>query len=199
MVNTKVREFLATAKAMINNPKSVFSSLAKDSRFAPHFKFLIALWIVGSILTALGNILFGFLFPLIQVSIAKQPGPPAGLFQQVLVSQVVGIPLAVILGIVVTMIGTAFLHGWIKIFGGKGKFVKTFQLNVYSMIPSMLFGWVPIASLIASIYSIYLLIVGVQTLHNMSKRRAIIMAISLYAAVFIIGLLLASVTPRTTG
>ncbi len=191
----EIQNFVATAKATINAPKTVFAKLSDDKKFKPHMRFFVILWIVGSVLTALGRILFGYVVPLIQ----QKPMPEASVIQQFFIGQLVGIPLGVILGVLVSLIGTAVLHGWIKLFRGKGNFVKTFQLNVYAMVPATLFGWVPIASLVASFYGMYLTILGIEALHKVTRRKAVIIVISLYVIVWFVGFFVAGFIPQPQG
>lgn len=79
-------------------------------------------------------------------------------------------------GWLATFIHAAIAHVWIKLFGGKGSYVKTYQLVVYTGTPGYLYGWIPvIGNIISFFHSIILSIVGVQKTHKVSTKRAIIL------------------------
>ena len=80
-----------------------------------------------------------------------------------------------VLCILFNFVWAGILHVWILIFGGKGDYKQTYQLNVYSSIPYYLLGWFPLIGLLACIYSVYLLIIGTQEAHGIPKMKSILM------------------------
>lgn len=67
-----------------------------------------------------------------------------------------------------------FNHLFVLLFGGRAGIKKTFQAFLYGMTPVILISWLPFAFLLVSIYSMYLIICGLRTLHEMTTRRAVL-------------------------
>lgn len=82
--------------------------------------------------------------------------------------------IGVIFNIASSFIVAGILHVWITIFGGKAKYLRTYQLYVYAKTPHLLFGWIPLIGGIVWLYTIFLLIIGTQKLHGMSRKKAIL-------------------------
>jgi len=94
-----------------------------------------------------------------------------------------------VLVIIFNFIWAGILHVWILIFGGKKGYKQTYQLSIYSSIPTYLLGWFPLIGLFASVYSVYLLIIGTQEVHGISKMKSILMyviPIAVFALLIII-------------
>jgi hypothetical protein len=195
-IQDQARQHFATAKFVINQPKKVFEKLKKDKQRSPHIMYLLFLWIVGSILTVIGHIFFNYLFPIILPSLSKTVGvAPSVSFDQFLLAQLLSIPVSVVIGMIFTLAGSVLLHLWIRLFKGKGDLTKTLQLNIYAMTPGMLFGWLPIVSFIASLYGLYLTVIGAHILHQIPVRRAIIM----FVIIPLIAIIVATVVAISLG
>lgn len=69
-------------------------------------------------------------------------------------------------------IWTGIIHLWVKLFGGREDYTKTFQTLIYSSTPSVLFGWIPLIGDLTGIYSFVLLVIGVSEVHKMSKLKS---------------------------
>jgi len=90
--------------------------------------------------------------------------------------------------LVISFAWVGLLQAWILLFGGKEDFSKTYQLNAYSSTPSLVLGWIPFVGFFASLYGIFLLIVGTQKLHGVEKNKSILMYVvplALVALLFI--------------
>lgn len=79
-----------------------------------------------------------------------------------------------LLGLILIFLIVGLLHIWIKIFGGKNKYTKTFELFVYSETPPLLFGWIPFLGGICFIWSVILLVIGTQQVHGLSRTKSIL-------------------------
>ncbi len=71
------------------------------------------------------------------------------------------------------IIGIIFL--WIKIWGGKNTYSKTFELISYAQTPSLLFGWIPFVGFSSVVWSLILLVIGTEKIHQLNKTRTIVM------------------------
>lgn len=81
--------------------------------------------------------------------------------------------LAYVAALIGVFVWTGILHIWIMIWGGKGSYAETFRLNVYSSLPRLVFGWIPVVGGLVWIYDLILAIIGVQKLHKVSRAKAI--------------------------
>ncbi len=92
------------------------------------------------------------------------------------------------ISLVSAFVGSGVLHVFARILKGKGNFSATFKAVVYGDTPALLLGWIPLVSIVAGIYSLYLVIKGISVLHSVSMGRAFVIAFVLPA---IVGLALA--------
>lgn len=163
-------KFVETAKTIVNSPSEFFNKLKKEKGFRPALEYLVILWVVGSLLTAAANMMFGYLLPLVTGTLTQQISFPV-----LLISQIVAALISAAVGVVLSGALSIVLHLWIKVFRGKGTLTNTFQINSYALTPSMLFGWLPIANIVASIFGVYLLMVGAEKIHDLSRKKTILM------------------------
>ncbi len=69
--------------------------------------------------------------------------------------------------------------------GGRGDFADSFKSAVYAQTPSLLLGWIPIISIIFTIWSIVLLFFGVRESTSLDTTKAVI-AIVVAVVIYII-------------
>ena len=67
----------------------------------------------------------------------------------------------------------AFQHIFVLLFGGEGGIAQTLKAMMYSAVPVLVLGWIPIVNIIAAIWSVVLLILGIRELHQISTERSI--------------------------
>ena len=96
-----------------------------------------------------------------------------------------GLILAFISGIIGLILWAVFLHVGAKVAGGRGDFADSFKSAVYAQTPSMLLGWIPLISIIFTIWAIVLLFLGVRELHEVDTMKAVI-AVVIAVVLFII-------------
>lgn len=88
-------------------------------------------------------------------------------------------------------ITTGIIHLFIMMFGGKKGYSKTYQIMIYSSVPTWLLGWVPyVGGLIGFVYGIYLIIKGTSQVHNLSIGKAIGVYASLIAAFMLFAMII---------
>lgn len=151
--------FLEKVKKVLTSPTEFFEKVKGEEGIGEAFKYYI-------IFSLIYNIIFGLLvnFGLSGIPI-EQMGPFRALG--------LALPIAFfIISLISLFIGTAILHAFAKIFGGKGDYSETFKAVVYGATPSLLLGWVPFIGLILVFYSLYLQIKGISMLHQVSMGRA---------------------------
>ena len=72
---------------------------------------------------------------------------------------------------------------------GNAGFAGTFRVSAYSSVTSLV-SWIPVIGWIASLYGIYLAIVGVREIHNTSTGKAAIVVLIPAVVVFLLVLVI---------
>jgi hypothetical protein len=75
-----------------------------------------------------------------------------------------------------------------NLFGGKAGFEPTFRVVAYSWAP-LVIGWVPIIAGIAVIYSVYLMIRGLERIQQLDATRAVLTVLLGAGALFALGII----------
>lgn len=82
----------------------------------------------------------------------------------------------------------AWLHIWIYIFKGREGYFETMKSTIYSLTPVLLFGWIPIANIIAWIWYFILQIFSLSELHRIPASHVflayIISLVPIFLALF---------------
>lgn len=152
-------EILNKVKKILTDPKGFFEGDKKDTSIETALKFNAILLIV--------SVVTGALFA---TAIMKPFGNISGMNSNISIASLV---IGYIMAIVGTFIAAGIMHLWIKLFGGKGDYTKTFQMFVYANTPRMLFSWIPVIGTIgAPIYGLYIWIIGATVLHGFTKKKA---------------------------
>ncbi len=81
--------------------------------------------------------------------------------------------MMIIAALVILFIGTAWLHLWVYLFGGRNGFRETLKALAFGETPALLLGWIPLLGLLALIWSLVLTFLGVRELHGISTGRAL--------------------------
>lgn len=85
-----------------------------------------------------------------------------------------------------------------KMVGGSGTYEATMRVASYANIVNVI-GWIPIVSIIGSIYGLWLTVVGIREIHKLTLSKAIIAVLIAIAIVFVIVVLLAIIGIGITG
>ncbi len=96
----------------------------------------------------------------------------------------------IVLFLVGLVIGGAILHLFVSLVGGRKGLEQTLKAVMYSSTPIFVLGWIPIVGLLAALYALFLEILAVRELHQISTGRAVL-AVLLPLLIFIILVVLA--------
>lgn len=143
-----LKNYLEQAKSVLTQPKQFFAKMAVTGGYRGPAVFIIITTIIGSLLSLFVS---GIFSPLI------------------LAGMVVLSPLA----IVGVMIAAAIIHILLKILGAKRNYEATFRVFSYAYAVS-LFSWIPLVGVFASLYGIYLEVIGLSKVHSISKLRVLV-------------------------
>ncbi|MBW2996475.1 YIP1 family protein [Candidatus Woesearchaeota archaeon] len=80
--------------------------------------------------------------------------------------------LSFIIGIVAFFIMLWIYNLIISWLGGKQGIIRTFQAIIYGLTPVILLSWLPFVNIIATLYSVYLTIIGISKLQQITIKKA---------------------------
>ena len=150
-------EFAEKIKGFFIEPQKSFKEVKKE-KTADYLWYFGLLALIPSIIGAVfGKLTFALFWP----NIAS--------FGALLTFVIVYIMLWI-----TTFVGGAWLHVWIKLFGGKAEVDKTFKALVYGDTPYYLLGWIPFISIIFVIWSWILGIIGLSEYHRIEWWKVFI-------------------------
>jgi hypothetical protein len=112
---------------------------------------------------------------------------------------VIGTIVLFILGLV---IGGAILHLFVYLVGGRKGLEQTLKSVMYSSTPIFVLGWIPIVGFLAALYALFLEILAVRELHQISTGRAVLAVLLLLLILIILAVLALSlflIVSSTTG
>jgi hypothetical protein len=94
--------------------------------------------------------------------------------------------LAILIGIFITGLIT---HAFVLLMGGEKGVVQTIKTTMYASTPALLLGWIPYVSIIGSIWSLVLLVLGLKENQNMEiGNAALVVIIPLVLWIILLGL-----------
>ena len=150
-------EFVEKIKGFFIEPQKSFKEVKNEKAESYLIYFAILALIPSAIGALIGSVTFSLLSPSL-----------AGL------GAAMTFVLAYVMFWITMFVGGAWLHVWIKLFGGKGDIDKTFKALVYSDTPYYLLGWIPILSIIFIIWSWILGIIGLSEYHKIEWWKVFI-------------------------
>jgi hypothetical protein len=151
-----VQSFINAVRGVVTAPVGFFRGIRRQGDFVNPLIFAIICYEVSAIL--------GGLLGLVGVGMGDAQG--FGSF-------LIGIILAPIGAAIVLFIGAGILHLLVMLIVGSRNagYEGTFRVGAYSAVTSLV-SWIPIIGLIASLYGIYLAIVGMREVHNTTTGKA---------------------------
>lgn len=158
-------DFVERVKGFLLNPVESFNKY-KTEEFGEAFKYYLVLAVIGSILTALVSALgMGSYMGAVPGFGGAGLGIAmiAGFFIFMLIMWIIGL-----------FIGSAIVHIFVIILGGKQGFIKTVMAMIYSSTPSMLLSWIPVIGILAGLWALVLEVLALREIQEMSTARAIL-------------------------
>lgn len=81
--------------------------------------------------------------------------------------------LVIVFGFVGVFLSGLWIHLWVYVFGGRKGIPQTIKTVIYGQTPSWLFGWIPFVNFFIWIWTLYLYVVGIRELHEISTGKAV--------------------------
>ena len=169
-----VQSFINAVRSVVTAPVGFFRSIRREGDFVNPLIFAIICYEVSAIL--------GGLLSLVGVSMGGTRG-----FGSFLVSIILA-PIGVVIGL---FIGAGILHLLVMLIVGSRNsgYEGTFRVGAYSSVTSLV-SWIPFIGWIASLYGIYLAIMGIREVHNTTTGRAALVVLIPAVVVFLLVLLI---------
>jgi hypothetical protein len=184
-----VREKLGFFEKIIGvlfNPKSFFETIRQEKSYKPVIVYLVVISTVVIILQLIFLTVMGTIFDTSAHTGGVGVGYPMGgvpdMGDQLLMiglCVMAMIPISLVFMLVVSFISAAIYHVVSMIFQSKEPFLETYKATVYGQTPGILFSvfanipYLSCLSMIFSIWSIVLMVIGLKTLQRLSTGRAV--------------------------
>ena len=155
-------DFIVTrVKGFLLKPVETFQQSRNDEPGVV-FSYFAALLLINAILSAI--------IALIGIeTMPRLAGMPEGIAIPVIVFL-----MALAGGFILTLIFAAWLHLWVYILGGRKGIMQTFKAIIYGHTPRLLLGWIPFIGFIFVLWSLFLAILGIRELQELSTTKAIL-------------------------
>jgi hypothetical protein len=172
-----VQSFINAVRGVVTAPVGFFRGIRRQGDFVNPLIFAIICYEVSAIL--------GGLLGLVGVGMGDAQG--FGSF-------LIGIILAPIGAAIGLFIGAGILDLLVMLIVGSRNagYEGTFRVGAYSAVTTLV-SWIPIIGLIASLYGIYLAIMGIREVHNTSTGKAAIVVLIPAVVVFLLVVLIIAV------
>lgn len=163
----RLKNYLRRIYQIFKHPTKTFEEISTDKLGRSLLYFLIIEIILSIIL-----IIFGYFFIRIFIS---------GFFENSYSLQWMTLPLLLVMiplgGFIAILAFSLFIHIFVLVFGGKGRFSQTLKVAIYSSTPAILLFWLPPLFIVAVVYSTVLTCIGICILQKLTKIRAIFASI----------------------
>jgi hypothetical protein len=70
-----------------------------------------------------------------------------------------------------------YYHVFVILFGGQKGLTQTVKTVMYASTPALLLGWIPFVSIIGSVWTVILIIIGVRENQDMTTGRAVLVVL----------------------
>jgi hypothetical protein len=162
-----VQSFISTVRRVVLQPVDFYRGILRRGDFLNPLIFAIICYEVYSILSGILAL--------------------AGIGQQTFAGFIVSLILAPIFAAIGLFIAAGILHLLVMLIVGSGNsgFEATFRVGAYAAVTSLV-SWIPIIGWIASLYGIYLGIVGIREVHATTTGRAALVVLIPAAVVLLL-------------
>ena len=162
-----VQSFISTVRRVVLQPVDFYRGILRRGDFLNPLIFAIICYEVYSILSGILAL--------------------AGIGQQTFAGFIVSLILAPIFAAIGLFIAAGILHLLVMLIVGSGNsgFEATFRVGAYAAVTSLV-SWIPFIGWIASLYGIYLAIVGIREVHTTTTGKAAIVVLIPAAVVLLI-------------
>jgi hypothetical protein len=142
--------FLPTARGVAFQPKAFFAAVPRDSNYGPPLAFALICAEVSALLSGILGLGSRGIGGLIVLLVATAIGGAIGLFVVSLIAQLL----------------VNFIVG-----PKNAGYAATFRVASYALVTNLL-SWIPVVGVLASLYGLYLAVVGIREVHQTTTGQA---------------------------
>lgn len=177
-----VDNFVSTWKSVVLSPENFFKSMPTKGGYEEPLKFAVVNFLIYGVMLGIFALLLAGLMAPFAPALPIFAGVAALLY-------VIVIP---VLGVIGLFIGGIILLVCFKIVGGTGSYESTVRILSY-VSALYAIAWIPIVGFLASLYGIYLAIVGGKYVHNLTMGKSAIAVLIPIIVLVIIAIILAAI------
>jgi hypothetical protein len=161
-------EYLELIKGFFLSPVETFQKV-KDTRYSDTLVYFLALVVINTVLT----------IPVMLLTFPSVGTVFVGIFQQLgfgtltAFGNVLFAVMMIIGSLVCLFIGAAWVHLWVYLFGGRKGYRETLKALAFGDTPALLLGWIPLVGMLAGLWSLFISVLGIRELHEISTNRAL--------------------------
>lgn len=161
-------EYLEMIQGFVLSPAETFRKV-KDTSTSDTLVYFLALVVINTVLT----------IPVMLLTFPSMGTVFVGMFQQLgfgtltAFGNVLFALMMIIGSLVFLFIGSAWVHLWVYLFGGRKGYRETLKALAFGDTPALLFGWVPLVGMLAGIWSLVISVLGIRELQEISTNRAL--------------------------
>ncbi|MBI2676265.1 MAG: YIP1 family protein [Candidatus Aenigmarchaeota archaeon] len=168
----KEMTLLEKAGTVLKDPKGFFDAIKREDGVKNAFIFIAAASLVPTVISILAAAL--------GLSQAANAIESLGFLSIYLL-----IPVFYVLSVLLYFVQAGILHIFVFMAGGKKGYHSTYKALAYGNLPSTLVSWIPLIGFIGTLWSLYLVILGISKLHEITMLRALIAVIVPALAIFL--------------
>jgi hypothetical protein len=179
-----IDDLVSNVKGFIMTPSEMFKKTSRNSMSAAYQYYVILLVIFtvlfGIVAVSIGLSIFTSMvaqmavIPIVGNVISSAASNFSGFVIALGVFFVYLLFLFYLLGVFVEGL---IIHAFVVLMGGEKGAKQTIKTTMYSSTPFLLLGWIPVVSMIAYIWSIVLLIIGIKETQEMELGKAIVVVL----------------------
>jgi hypothetical protein len=169
-----VQSFINAVRNVITAPANFFRGIRRQGDFVNPLLFAIICYEISAIL--------GGLLGLVGVGMGGTQG-----FGSFIVSLI----LAPVFAAIGLFIGAGIIHLLVMLIVGSSNagYEATFRVSAFSSVTSLV-SWIPIVGLIASLYGVYIAIMGIREVHSTTTGKAALVVLIPVVVVILLAILL---------
>jgi Yip1 domain len=166
--NTIRMDYLELIKGFVLSPAETFRNV-KDTGYRDTLMYFLALVVINTVLT----------IPVMLLTFPSGGTLFVGVFQRLGFGTLTGFGnvlfavMMIIGSLVCLFIGAAWVHLWVYLFGGRKGYRETLKAVAFGDTPALLFGWIPLVGMLAGFWSLFISILGIRELQEISTNRAL--------------------------
>ncbi len=161
-------EYLEMIKGFVLTPAETFRKV-KDTDYRETLVYFLALVVINTVLT----------IPVMLLTFPSAGTVFVGIFQRLgfgtltAFGNVLFALMMIIGSLVCLFIGSAWVHLWVYLFGGRKGYRETLKALAFGDTPALLFGWIPLVGMLAGFWSLFISVLGIRELQEISTNRAL--------------------------